>query len=147
MDNITLGGPINISATDVTSLIDKSISFGVHLNISKCESITKTASVSVAPLTDFVQLDIRNSTLLGAPLSAGSAMDASLLKRLPEFKRAADCLRLIPAHDSLILLNSPKLTHILRSSPCSNRNILLDIDATLRLYLINISNVNMNDMQ
>ena len=42
---------------------------------------------------------------------------------------------------------SPKLTHILRSSPCANHNILPDIDATLRSCLINISNVDINDMQ
>ena len=45
------------------SLKDKGISFGVHLNTGKCESITKTASVSVTPLTFFIQLDIRNSSL------------------------------------------------------------------------------------
>ena len=120
--------------TDVISLKDKGISFGVHLNTRKCESITKTASVSVAPLTDFVHFDIIISTLLGAPLSVGSAMDASLLKRFSELKRAADRLRLILPHNSLILLKascgSPKLTHILCSSPCSNHNILIDIDAT-----------------
>ena len=82
MDDITLGGPIDIVANDVTSLKDKGISFGVHLNTGKCESITKTASVSFAPLTDFLQLDIRNSLLLGAPLSISSAMDTSLQKKI-----------------------------------------------------------------
>ena len=59
-------------------------------------------------------------------------MDASLLKILSELKRAADRLRPIPAHGSLILLkascDSPKLTHILRSSTYSNHSILLDIE-------------------
>ena len=70
---------------------------------------------------------------------------------LPELKLAADRLRLIPAHDSLILLKascgSPKLTHILRSLSCANHNIILDIDATLPSYLINISYVNIINMQ
>ena len=74
-----------------------------------------------------------------------------LLKRLSELKRAADRLRLILAHDSLILLKtscgSPELIQILRSSPCSNHNILLNFDATLRSCLIKISNVNVNNMQ
>ena len=61
MDDITLGGPIDIAANDATSLKIKGISFGVH-NTGKCESITKTASVPVAPLIDFVQFDIRNSS-------------------------------------------------------------------------------------
>ena len=109
------------------------------------------ASVSVAPLTEFVQLYIRNSSLLGAPISICSAMYTPLQKRLSELKRAADRLRFIMAHDSLILLKascgSTKLTHILRSSPCASHNIQLDIDATLLSRLINISNVNINDMQ
>ena len=63
---------------DVTSLKDKDISFSVHLNTGKCESITKITPVSVASLTDFVQPDIKNSSLLEAPLSIGLAMDASL---------------------------------------------------------------------
>ena len=74
--------------------------FGVYVNTDKCESITKTASVSVTPLTDFVQLDIRNYTLLGVPLSVGVPMGVSLLKRLSELKLVADRLCLIPAHDS-----------------------------------------------
>ena len=165
MDDITRGGPIDIIANDVTLLKDKGISFGVHLNTVKCERVTKMASVCVAQLTNFIRLDIRNSSLLlfifiiiiyyylllGAPLSLGSAMDTSLQKRLSELKQAADRLRLIPAQDSLILLKasygSSKLTHILHSSPCTNHNILLDNDDILHSYLINISNVNINDMQ
>ena len=46
--------------------------------------------------------DIKNYTLLEAPLSVGSAMDASLQKRLSELKQAADRLCFIPAYDSLI---------------------------------------------
>ena len=49
----------------------KAFHFCVHLNNGKCESITKMASESVAQLTDFVQPNIRNSSLLGAPLSIG----------------------------------------------------------------------------
>ena len=63
---------------DVTLFKDKDISFSVHLNSGKYESITKRAPVSVASLTDFVQPDIKNSSLLEASLSIGLAMDASL---------------------------------------------------------------------
>ena len=74
IDDITFGGPEDIVTNDVTTLKDKGISFGVHLNTGKCESITKTASASVALLTDFIPLDVRNSSLLRASLSLGSAI-------------------------------------------------------------------------
>ena len=89
--------------------------------------------------------------IIRAPLSIGSAMDASLQIRLSELKRVANRLHLIPAHDSLILpkasCGSLKLTHTLRSSPCANHNILLGHRCHLRSCLINISNVNINDLQ
>ena len=103
MDDITLSGPIEIVATDVTSIRDKGISFGVHINTGKCESITKTASVSVAPLTDFVQLKKKKLCIIGGSFSVGSAIGAFLLNRFSELKQAADRFSLIPANDSLIL--------------------------------------------
>ena len=38
-DDITLGGPIDIVATDVSSLKNKDFSFGVHLNTGKYKNI------------------------------------------------------------------------------------------------------------
>jgi hypothetical protein len=151
MDDITLGGPEVTVANDVNTLQNNGNQFGVNLNISKCERISKSTSASIVPLTQFIQIDVNNSTLLGAPLSTGSAMNTLIEKRLHELTRAADRFRLLTAHDSLILLKmscgSPKLMHMLRSSPCAEHVALSDIDTVLRTCLINITNVHISDDQ
>jgi hypothetical protein len=151
MDDITLGGPEDVVAQDVSQIKNEGNSFGVHLNITKCECISKFATTSVEPLAEFIQLDTSKATLLGAPLSVGSAMDTTLQKRLLELNRATGRLRLISAHDSLVLLRAscgaPKLLHSLRASPCANHNTLPDIDSALRSCLSYISNVNITNLQ
>ena len=151
MDDITVGGQETIVARDVNLIKTMGIASGLHLNIVKCECITKAQTVSTAPLDQFVQLDINNSSLLGAPLSAGVSMDSTLTKRLRELQTASERLRLLSAHDALVLLKAscgaPKLMHMLRCSPCTGHTALPDIDAALRACLVTITNVDINDDQ
>jgi hypothetical protein len=151
MDDITLGGPEDVVAQDVSQIKNEGNSFGAHLNITKCECISKFTTTSVEPLAEFIQLDTSKATLLGAPLSVGSAMDTTLQKRLLELNRATGRLRLISALDSLVLLRAscgaPKLLHSLRASPCANHKTLPDIDSALRSCLSYISNVNITNLQ
>ena len=78
-------------------------------------------------------------------------MDNTLAKKLAELKRASERLQLLSSHDALVLLrascSSPKLIHLIRSSPCTDHRTLFDIDNCLRLTLSNITNVNMLDNQ
>ena len=89
--------------------------------------------------------------LLEAPLLAGKALDMVLEKKYDEFKRASERLRLITSHDALILLksscSSPRLMHILRSSPCDGHMTLACISNLLHDCLIHIANVSINDLQ
>ena len=75
----------------------------------------------------------------------------SLEKKYAEFKRAPERLQLITSHDALILLksscSSPRLKHILRSSPCDGHMTLTSISDVLCDCLIHIANVGINDLQ
>ena len=102
-------------------------------------------------MNQFVHVKPDDATLLGAPLLSGKALDTALEKKFTELKRASERLQLITSHDALVLLksscSSPRLMHILRSSPCNGHNTLSSISDLLRDCLINITNVSINDLQ
>jgi hypothetical protein len=132
-----------LSATGITS--------GLSLNVNKCERIFKSLQPPSDTLRSFVQVDISDATLLGAALSTGTALSTLLKKRHCELLKAADRLRLLSAHDALVLLKAscgaPKLMHILRSSSCFGHSLLEDIDCSLRSSLTAITNVQLSDDQ
>ena len=82
---------------------------------------------------------------------AGKALDKALEKKYDEFKLFSERLRLITSHDALVLLksscSSPRLMHILRSSPCDGHITLACISDLLRDCLIHIAHVIVNDLQ
>ena len=127
MDDITIGGPVASVASDINVIIDDGSAKGMHLNVAKCELISSDISPIMVPLDQFIHVKPDAATLLGAPLLAGKALDKALEKKYDEFKRASERLRLITPHDALVLLkscSSPRLMHILRSSPCDGRMTL-----------------------
>ena len=71
-------------------------------------------------------------------------MDEVLNNKLIEFRRGAERLSLISAHDALTLLkvsgSASKLSYILRASPCVGHSLLSDIDSLLRSTLSSICN-------
>ena len=153
MDEITIGSPETLVASDVKHINTIGATIGLNLNFIKCEQINKLNALTSEPIGQFSHCTISNATLLGAPFVPGSAMDSALGKKLDELKRASDRLQLISAHDALVLLrascSAPKLTHVMRSSPCAGHTLLSDIDNSLRLTLIIIviTNVNITDEQ
>ena len=68
-------------------------------------------------LDDFKQTNKDSATLLRAPLSTGAALTACLSDRYTDLTRAVERLKLISAHDALVLLknslSAPKPLHIL----------------------------------
>jgi hypothetical protein len=150
IDDVTIGGPEQSVASDVDNLSTNGALLGLVLNTAKCERISKSPQ-SVGPLSKFVQVDITDATLLGAPLSSSTALSTLLEKRHRELLKTSDRLRLLPAHDSLVLLRAscgaPKLMHILRSSSSAGHQLLDVIDTTLRACLVDITNVQLTDDQ
>ena len=105
-------------ADDITTITTVGPSYGLHLNISKCEVISNTAA-SHAVFDGFKQINTDSATLLGAPLSTGAALTACLADRYTDLTRAVERLKFLSAHDALVLLKNslsvPKLLHILRA--------------------------------
>ena len=120
MDDVTLGGSKPTVADDITTITTVGPSYGLQLNISKCEALSNTAAVSHEVLDGFEQKTTDSATLLGAPLSTGSALTECLAARCTDLARAVERLKLISAHDALVLLknslSAPKLLHTLRAA-------------------------------
>jgi len=122
------------------------------LNVAKCELIAhKNSVVDDTLLQSFQQVEIDNTTLLGAPLFQGSALDKAWDKRCEDLTRAVDRLSAISSQDALILLRSsfgaPKVLHLLRCSPSVSHPSLAKFDALLRRAVQRITNSDLSDTQ
>ena len=123
----------------------------MRLNDKKCEFISSTARSSDPVFRQFIHLTVDNAELLGAPLTTGPAMDRALGRRCDDLSRAASRLRLVAAHDALILLrasfSAPQLLHTLRSSPCCGHPALGTFDGLLRECVCAVTNIDLSDIQ
>jgi hypothetical protein len=151
MDDLTLGGRISAVAADVTTISSEGIKYGLQLNSSKCEAITSCGLTAHNALDGFLQFTADTATLLGAPLSTGQAMTDCLTARCNDLCRAVERLKLIYAHDAVVLLknslSAPKLQYTLRAACCEGHNLLTTFDNTLRSALCSICNVTLTELQ
>src|SRR6267154_4651446 len=78
-------------------------------------------------------------------------MDQVLDSRIKGMQVASSRLRLLQAHDALIILKNslslPSLLHILRSAPCCGHPSLSKFDESLRENLSAVLNVALDDVQ
>ena len=139
-------------SADVELTIKKGTEIGLNLNLAKCELISaKSFTCSSSVLSSFIRVPLEDSTLLGAPLVVGSALDSMLAERCEELSRAVERLKLIDSHDALILLRSsfsaPKIQHLLRCSPCVGHKSLELYDGILKTGIRLITNTELSETQ
>ena len=114
IDDITIGGHISTVDEDVMIIKRNGPSLGLHLNITKCELISSVMPVQSQSLNEFIAVLPPDASLLGAPLFPGALQDAELNKKLEEFKRLSSNIKLINAHDALLILKASSSTsHVL----------------------------------
>ena len=120
IDDITIGGHICTVDEDVTIIKRNGPSLGLHLNITKCELISSVMPVQSQSLNEFIAVLPLDASFLGAPLFPGTLQDAVLNKKLEEFKRLFSNIKLINAHDALLILKaSSRTSHVLFMLRCS----------------------------
>ena len=151
IDDITIGGHISTVDEDVTIIKRNGPSLGLHLNITKYELISSLMPVQSQSLNEFIAVLPPDASLLGAPLFLGAVRDAALNKKLEEFKRIISNLKLINAHDALLILKASSSTsHVLfmlRCSPCLGNAILSQLDEVLKSNISRIANVVLSGVQ
>jgi hypothetical protein len=152
LDDLTVAGPEETVATDVSRVIQIGGSMGLQLNVSKCELICAIDSIITDPtLSSFKIVQPIDSTLLGAPLFPGTALDRAWTERCTELSRIISRLDLVGAQDALILLRgsfgAPKVQHLLRCSPSFESDGPSAFDKLLRSAVCQISNSSLTDIQ
>ena len=92
-----------------------------------------------------------SSTLLGASLTHGAAMDDCLRNRCIDLERAISRLELITAYDALVFLRAsyraPSLQHSFRALPCCEHISLSNFDNLLRTTLSKTCNITLSENQ
>lgn len=151
LDDVTLGGNIGALSHDVSEILARGASIGLCLNASKCEFICHAECPKGLSISEFAHVASQDAVLLGAPLLEGSGLDQVLADSCSELSRCHSRLPLISAHDALLLLkaslSTPRLSHVLRSSPCSGNSALETIDNLLRTCVSRITNTELSDSQ
>ena len=151
IDDIAIGGHISTVDEDVTIIKRNGPSLGLHLNIAKCELISPVMPVQSQSLNEFIAVSPPDASLLGARLFPRALQDAALNKKLEEFKRLSSNIKLINAHEALLILKASSSTsHVLfrlRCSPCLGNTFLSQIDEVLKSNISHIANVVLSDVQ
>jgi len=152
LDDVTLGGQVEMVASDVAEIVRAGSDLGLSLKVDKCELIAHSdLQVNDTLLQSFTRVEISNTTLLGAPLFPGPVLDSAWDKRCENLARAVDRLSTINSQDGLILLRSsfsaPKVFHLLRCSPSVSHPSLATFDALLRRSIQQITNCCLSDSQ
>src|SRR6218665_3689694 len=122
---------------------------GLTLNFTKCEVIQSHEVDLPAPLDSFATTPLDDACLLGAPLSAGNALEVALEKRCSELSLGLSHLPELARHDAIILfrssLSSSKLLHTLRCFPCMGQPLLNHLDQIMQECPTNSLNVTLAD--
>jgi hypothetical protein len=103
IDDVTVGGAIQDVSADIQHISNMGPLYGLKLNVSKCEVISKRRFSCNSILTAFQQHSPDTATLLGAPLDRGRAMDDSLAVRCADLARMISRFEAVTAHDALVL--------------------------------------------
>ena len=168
MDDITLGGDIARVKEDVERIHSKGSDIGLSLNPSKCELIYSPTLDAGAPsvrlhdagstggpevddgiIWQFPMDSVSNSCLLGAPLSAGPAIDSILEAKCRDLERALARMHLLSSQDALLILcvafGSCRLLYVMRASNCVDHPALNEFDLLLRMGLSRITNCDISE--
>ena len=102
LDDIGLGGPVNVVTADIRQLENKVCQFGLHLNHHKCEVIVLTNNLTNSTSWDrdklaFQKVSIEDATLLGAPITTGKGVDKALAVKRMDLEQMVHRLALLPA--------------------------------------------------
>ncbi len=158
LDDITLGGDCEKVTHDLSIIIPKLESYGLHLNSKKCEITnlnidpTKFDEIkkNVEELTGVATTTTLDSLeLLGAPIKL-NAIRSKLEACVGQFNLMCQRLKLLDSHPAFFLLSHclgmPKASYLLRSSPCYLVPDMMNMfDDNMRAAAENICNVKFDD--
>jgi hypothetical protein len=158
LDDGVLADDPSIVFNDFQKIIELSSKIGLSLNYKKCELliISDNTTIKSNLLNDFSNIapgislqEFDNISLLGCPLTNGG-ISKSIKEKINTFKRFSNCLKFLPSHSAYFLLKNslsiPRMTYLLRCSPCWRSNDdLIEYDTFLKETLKDICNCSFNE--
>lgn len=146
LDDVTLGGDPEDLLHDIEVMKDAA-KLGLLLNSEKCEIICSDVSARstiLASLPGAQLVPTSQAQLLGSPIGDDSCVSAVLTSKVGALRILGERLKLLSAHDALILLRNcfalPKLLYTLRTAPCFRSTTLDCYDDCIREILGNVTN-------
>ena len=120
---------------------------GLCLNLGKCEIISSdmnTCGTLLVALPGAQLVPRAQAQMLGSPVGDDSCVSSVLSEKVEALRRLGKRLRLLSAHDALLLLRNcfalPKLMYTLRTAPCFRSDVLESYDDCLREILGSVAN-------
>jgi hypothetical protein len=151
IDYVTLGSSVNAVSTDVQQLAKNCSSYGLKLNMAKCEAISNQPIEDGSILASFQHFLPNAASLLGAPLSRGETMEKITAARCEDLTRMISRFELISAHDALVLLkcsvSTSRLQYTIRNPPCAGHPLLSKFNDLLHTATSKICNIALSNDQ
>ena len=156
LDDGTLGGKADVVFSDFQKIWSAENSLGLKVNPAKCKLISLNSIIDANTLRMFEEIAPKiksvkhgNMTLLGAPVLP-SAVDMASESKLGALSRLLEQLDQVDAHDALFLLRNcfaiPKLTYVLRTTPCFQSPLLKSYDSKIRSALEKVVNIQLSGL-
>lgn len=150
LDDGSIGGNVNAVLSTFGYLIKESSKVGLEINFNKCElffpsSADRDSVSKFSLLAPGIRVLNKNQLrLLGAPLTVEALHDC-ISEKSKSLSLLCSRLDILPSHVAFFILKNclaiPKLTYILRCSPCwLYEDGLSKIDTIIRQSLENITN-------
>ena len=150
LDDITLEGAVEVLLQDL-NVISSPEEIGLSLNSRKSEVVCSDHAVCDRLLPSFpncLYTDPSSAYLLGSPLGDVACISAALRAKVASLSVMGERLRLLTAHDSILLLRYsfaiPKLLYLLQTAPCFLSCILHEYDTSLCSIVGGICNVSLS---
>ena len=108
IDDVTLSGDLQTVEQDIITIASSHTQTGLRLNTAKCEITMDdfTNIDTIDTFKDFIRVPKEEMTLLGAPVVSGNAQDTAIKSKIDDLSRAIDRLKLLHAHDALVILKN-----------------------------------------
>ena len=130
LNDVTLSGDCQDLLHDIQVMRDAA-DLGLTLNPGKCEIISSDMTACGTLLVSLPGAHLvppSQAQLLGSPIGDDTCVSTVLSEKVEALRRLGERLKLLSAHDALILLRNcfalPKLQYTLRTAPCFRSSTL-----------------------
>lgn len=155
LDDGWLGGDPEVVLEDLKTIISKATELGLQLNFDRCElkilgnDFNHEIYNKLNEIAPGITLKEGEKTLLGAPLT-NDGISGEIRAKMNKLNLMVDRLKKMNSHQSFFLLRNslliPKLTYLLRSTPCwRSINDLQDYNNIIKSAIKDIINCSLNE--